>query len=102
MHVICGYESKEGILGNSISQFATFHLPRGKSPYLPLYDDIIRFATIGDIILLGDYNARTKDEQTTMFDTNEAIYGEVMAKEVGLKRQVQDISLGKGTWICDI
>ena len=27
-----------------------------------------------------------------MFDTNEAVYGEVMAKEVGLKRQAQDMS----------
>ena len=26
MHVTCGYESKEGILGNYILQFATFHL----------------------------------------------------------------------------
>ena len=66
--------------------------PLGESPYLPLYDDIIRFATMGDIMLLGDFNARTKDEQTTMFDTNEAVYGEVMAEEVGLKRQAQDMS----------
>ena len=66
--------------------------PLGESPYLPLYDDIIRFATMGDIILLGDFNARTKDEQTTMFNTNEAVYGEVMAEEVGLKRQAQDMS----------
>ena len=36
--------------------------PLGESPYLPLYDDIIRFATMGDIILLGDFNAQTKDE----------------------------------------
>ena len=43
-------------------------------------------------MLLGDFNARTKDEQTTIFDTNEAVYGEVMAEEVGLKRQAQDMS----------
>ena len=27
MHATCGYESKEGILGSYILQFATFHLP---------------------------------------------------------------------------
>ena len=48
---------------------------------------------MGDIMLLGDFNARTKDEQTTMFDTNEAVYGEVMAEEVGLKRQAQNMSV---------
>ena len=47
---------------------------------------------MGDIMLLGDFNARTKNEQTTMFDTNEAVYGEVTAEEVGLKRQAQDMS----------
>ena len=39
---------------------------------------------MGDIILLGDFNARTKDDHSTMFDTNEAVYGEVTAEEVGL------------------
>ena len=29
----------------------------GELPYIPLYEDIIRFATMGDIILLGDFNA---------------------------------------------
>ena len=28
----------------------------------------------------------------TMFDTSEAMYRQVMAKEVGLKRQAQDMS----------
>ena len=40
---------------------------------------------MGDIILLGDFNAQTKDEQTTMFDTNEVVYGEVMPGKVGIK-----------------
>ena len=43
------------------------------------------------ISLLGNFNARAKDEQT-MFDTNKAVYGEVMAEEVGLKQQAQDMS----------
>ena len=40
------------------TQFA----PLGESPYLSLYDDIIRFATMRDIKLLGDFNAQTKNE----------------------------------------
>ena len=47
---------------------------------------------MGDIILLGNFNARTKDKQTTMFDIDEAVYGEAMAKEVGLRQQAQDMS----------
>ena len=43
--------------------------PLKESPYLPLYDDIPSFATMGDFVLLGDFNAQTKDEQTIMFDT---------------------------------
>ena len=48
-----------------------------------------------------------------MFDTSKAMYGELMAEEVGLKRQAQDMSgvteyrkhflaLSKCTWTCDI
>ena len=60
MCVICEYESKEGILGNYILQFATFRLTTRllESPYLSLYD-IKRSATMGDIILFGEFNART-------------------------------------------
>ena len=46
--------------------------PLSESPYLPLYDDIIRYTTMGNIIQLGAY-AQTKDEQTTMFDNNKAV-----------------------------
>ena len=46
---------------------------------------------MGGIILLGDFNAQTTDEQTTRFDTSEAMHGEVIA-EVGLTRQGQDMS----------
>ena len=40
-----------------------------ESSYLSLYGDII-FATMGDIKLLGNFNAHTGKEQTTLFDTN--------------------------------
>ena len=47
---------------------------------------------MGDIIRLGNFNARTKNEQTTMFDPNEVVYGEVMVEEVGLKRRAPNMS----------
>ena len=37
----------------SYSRFA----PLSESPNLPLYANIIRFATMGETILLGDFNA---------------------------------------------
>ena len=61
MHVICGYESKEGILGNYILQFATFHLSTQGLHLLENHHfyhyviDIISFATMADILLLGDF-----------------------------------------------
>mgnify|MGYP000338371851 CR=1 len=108
MQFICGYKSKEEIT------ITTFHLPtRGLdlSTNHHIYQyDIIRFVVMGDIILVEDFNAQTKDEQTSMIDTIVAIYGEVMVEEVGLKQQDQDMgevtkyvktlsSLGKRTWI---
>ncbi len=65
--------------------------PHGESPYSPLYEDILRFCSMGDIILLGDFNARTKNEQTTLFDTSEASYKEISTEEAGLQRQAQDM-----------
>ena len=44
---------------------------------------------LGNIESLRDFNAQTKDEQTTMF---EAMCGEVMAEEDNLKPQAQDMS----------
>ena len=33
-----------------------------------------------------------------MFDTNEAMYGEIIAEEVGLKKQTQDMSETTKNW----
>ena len=60
--------------------YSRFAPPR-ESP-LYHYMMIIRFASMGTIILLGDFNAQTKDEQTTMFDTNEAVYRKIMAEDL--------------------
>ena len=37
---------------------------------------------MGDIVLLGDFNARAKDDQTTVFDTSEAVSEEVWKKKL--------------------
>ena len=36
--------------------------PLGISPYLCICDGLIRFCYYGDIVLLDDFNARTKDD----------------------------------------
>ena len=54
MHFICGYESNESL---AYSRFA----PSKESPLLPLYDDIIRFASMWDIVLLGYFYTWTKE-----------------------------------------
>jgi hypothetical protein len=46
----------------------------------------VRFSNIGDIILLGTFKACIKDEET------KAMYTEISAEEVGLRRQGQDIN----------
>ena len=48
------------------SAYAT---PRGQSPFTVLDDDIWEFSKDGDIILLGDFNARTGNSQTAFYET---------------------------------
>ena len=50
-----------------------------------------KIATMEDIILLGTFMHELRMNKT-MLDTNNAVYGEVMADEIGLKRQAQDMS----------
>ena len=66
------------------------YAPQGESPYTPLYDDIMRYANMGDIMLMGDFNARTGREQTTLYDMQEAVYRDVPVEDVGLQRTTQD------------
>ena len=82
MHYICGYESKRELY-IAIFYFSPVYLrfaPPGELSYSPIYDDIISLTSMGDIVVLGDFNVWMKDEQTTMFDTSEASYGEVMVE----------------------
>lgn len=64
--------------------------PRGQSPFSILDDDIWEFSRDGDIILLGDFNARTANSQTIFYDTSEEILREVDISEMGLDRHSQD------------
>ena len=60
MHII------RGDLKNYTLQIISYFAPaysRFISLGESLPDDIIRFATMGDIVLIGDFNAQTKDEQ---------------------------------------
>ena len=41
----------------STSHYAS---PQGQSPYTILDEDIWEFSSVGDVILLGDFNARTR------------------------------------------
>ena len=63
---------------------------KGQSPYSVLDDDIWEFSRDGDIILLGDFNARTGNSQTIFYDTSEEILREVDISEMGLDRHSQD------------
>lgn len=44
------------------------HSVEDGDPFLDLYKCISKFATMGDIIVLGDFNAQTRDLQTPMHD----------------------------------
>ena len=68
---------------------------------------------MGDIVVLWDFKVWTKGEQTTMFGTTEASYGEVIEEYCFLKQRTKDMaevteygkdfsSLGESTWIYDI
>ena len=71
----------------STSVYAT---PRGQSPFSVLHDDIWEFSRDGDIILLGDFNARTGNSQTAFYDTSEEMLRELDVGELGLDRHSQD------------
>ena len=45
-------------------------MPHGPSPYEPLSDDIIRYSFQGEVFLVGDFNARTRCRQCTVFQMN--------------------------------
>lgn len=64
--------------------------PRGQSPFSVLDDDIWEFSRDGDIILLGDFNARTGNTQAVFYDTSEEMLRELDVEDLGLDRHSQD------------
>ena len=64
--------------------------PKGQSPYMVLDEDIWEFSRDGDVIVMGDFNARTGHSQTTFYDTSEEILRELSVNDMGLVRCSQD------------
>ena len=52
-------------LAPSTSWFASL---KGQSPYISLEEDIKEFSREGDVIIAGDFNARTTSHQIDIFD----------------------------------
>ena len=65
---------------------------QGHSPYKTLYADIVEFSRQGDILLLGDFNARTSDRQVRLldFDNDSVIVPELHMAELGTLRLSDD------------
>ncbi|KAH7438052.1 hypothetical protein KP509_05G103200 [Ceratopteris richardii] len=58
--------------------------------YFPPNDDISEFSRDGDIILLGDFNARTGNSHTVFYDTSDEMLREMNVGEFGLDRCSHD------------
>ena len=56
------------------SHYAT---QKGQSPFMILDEDIWEFSKIGEVILKGDFNARTGHSQTIFYDTSEEMLRKV-------------------------
>ena len=48
-----------------------------------LDEDVWEFSTDGDVILLGDFNARTGHSQTAFYDTSEEMLRELDICDMG-------------------
>ena len=51
--------------------------PKGQSPFMILDEYIWEFSRNGEVILVGDFNARTGQCQTIFYDTSEEMLREV-------------------------
>ena len=60
--------------------------PKGHSPFTILNEDIWEFSRIGDVMLVGDFNARTGTGQSTFFDNSKEMLREVDPKDLELTR----------------
>ena len=44
------------------------HTLVGDSPYSVLSEDIVHYSTLGEVLLMGDFNARTQNRQCEIYD----------------------------------
>ena len=51
----------------------------------------MRYASMGEILLVGDFYAHTHMRQTSIYDWSDAIYKEINTEDVGLHRFAQDL-----------
>ncbi|KAI5060717.1 hypothetical protein GOP47_0025137 [Adiantum capillus-veneris] len=73
------------------SSTSVYASPRGQSPFSILDDDIWEFSRDGDIIILGDFNARIAHHQAVFYDTSEEMLRELDVMETGLSRLSHDV-----------
>jgi len=75
-----------------ISSFYAIHNSLDSDPFTDLYSDITRFSAIGDVILMGHFNARTKDLQTPMHDWTKDIFCTqgIDSTTIGMHRTSED------------
>lgn len=70
---------------------STSQFTQRRSPYTALYSDIMEFSSQGEILLLGDFNARTGSEQAPLLDLTDAILlREIEDLDFDLQRSSQD------------
>ncbi|KAH7437779.1 hypothetical protein KP509_05G088600 [Ceratopteris richardii] len=69
---------------------SVYAAPIEQSPFSLLDDDIWEFSRDGDIILLGDFNARTGNSLTVFYDTSDEMLREMDVGEFGLERCSHD------------
>ena len=43
-------------------------------PFIDLYTDITQYCAVGEVILLGDFNARTRDLQIPLHDRSKDVF----------------------------
>ena len=67
----------------STSHYAS---PKGQSPYTIL-EDLWEFSKDGEVILLGDFNARTGNSQASFYDTSEEMLRELDTSDLSLARR---------------
>ena len=68
------------------------HGDLARNPYLDLYIDIFQYSTMGEVILLGDFNAHTKALQIPLHDRSQDMFciEEMNFESVGLHRLSED------------